>query len=173
MSIFDVFSKKRKITIDDLKKEYYKPMYKSQCIFIWKNYVTESGQSEVLQGELLRQLEKLRYEARDNGNFNWDKDFEYFCTNIKDTLCSQSIYSKSDKEKITLIMEYFRECGKNSISFYDEENDEINMDEQVCFEKLAYTEDDLYDIIADYIAIFHIKNKEQPVPCKINPDIRR
>lgn len=173
MNFFDIFVRKEKITINSLKSECYKPMYISQCRFIWKNYVTESGQSEVLQGELLRQLEKLRCEAQDNGNFNWDKDFDYFCTNIKDTLCSQNFYSKSDKEKITLIMEHFKECGKYSISFYNEENDEIDMDEQVCFEKLAYTEDDLYDIIADYIAIFHIKNNEQPVPCKINPDIRR
>ncbi len=39
--------------------------------FIWSNYVPKSGQSETVQGELLRAIEKLRDEAHRNGNINW------------------------------------------------------------------------------------------------------
>ena len=37
---------------------------------IWQDLVPEQGQSEWLQGELLRQIEKLRNEALGNGNIN-------------------------------------------------------------------------------------------------------
>ena len=47
---------------------------------IWRNYVPEAGQSEILQGELLREIEKLREEAQGNGNRNWDGDFSCFVT---------------------------------------------------------------------------------------------
>lgn len=42
-----------------------------------------------MQGELLRQIEKLRCEAQDNGNVNWGEDYSYFCDFINETLCNQ------------------------------------------------------------------------------------
>ena len=42
---------------------------------IWQEMVPEQGQSEWLQGELLRQIEKLRNEALGNGNINWDDNY--------------------------------------------------------------------------------------------------
>jgi len=53
--------------------------YFEEAKFIWKNYVPKSGQADTVQGELLRVIEKLRYEAQDNGNINWDDGFEMFC----------------------------------------------------------------------------------------------
>ena len=67
MGIFDKFKKKESnISIEQLKNEQYEQEYFETCKFIWKNYVPKSGQSTVLQGELLRELEKLRLEAQDN-----------------------------------------------------------------------------------------------------------
>lgn len=43
--------------------------------WIWRNLVPERGQAATVQGELLRAVEKLRWEAQENGNINWDEGF--------------------------------------------------------------------------------------------------
>lgn len=45
----------------------------------WNLYVPKQGQSNVLQAEILRRVEKLQYESTNNGNINWDSNFSYFC----------------------------------------------------------------------------------------------
>lgn len=167
MGLFDRF-KKNKITIEQLMDNEYEPKYLQECKFIWKNYVPESGQSDVLQGELLRELEKLRVEAQDNGNINWDDDFSCFCDFISETLCSQSIFSALDKEKITLVLKHLKACGNYARQFQDGAipADELNVD------MIAYTEDNLYDIVADAIGFFHVKTGE-PLPYQHNGRIRR
>ena len=40
------------------------------------NYVPKNGVSYVLQGEWLRLIEKLRYEAQENGNFEEEEDYD-------------------------------------------------------------------------------------------------
>ena len=84
--MFNDFDENENIILKQLMKENYTQKYFDECNYIWKNYVPEIGQANVLQGELLRELEKLRYEAQNNGNMNWDKDFEYFCDFISETL---------------------------------------------------------------------------------------
>ncbi|TGL31646.1 hypothetical protein EHQ52_17110 [Leptospira koniambonensis] len=54
--------------------------------WIWQNLVPKSGQSESVQGELLRSIEKLRYEAQNNGNGNWDKGFELLIDYLEDKI---------------------------------------------------------------------------------------
>lgn len=77
MSLFN--RNKQEITLDKLINQEYTEKYLEECKDIWKNFVPDSGQSDVLQGELLRMVEKLRWEAQNNGNINWNEDFEYFC----------------------------------------------------------------------------------------------
>ena len=43
--------------------------------WIWRNLVPDRGQAATVQGELLRAVEKLRWEAQQNGNINWDEGF--------------------------------------------------------------------------------------------------
>lgn len=43
--------------------------------WIWRNLVPDRGQAATVQGELLRAVEKLRWEAQQNGNVNWDEGF--------------------------------------------------------------------------------------------------
>ncbi|MGX5573069.1 hypothetical protein [Bacillus toyonensis] len=38
--------------------------------FIWKNYVPKSRQAKTVQGALLREIEKLRYEAHNSESIN-------------------------------------------------------------------------------------------------------
>jgi hypothetical protein len=46
--------------------------------WIWRNLVPKSGESGTVQGELLRSVERLRWEAQVNGNINWSDVFEEF-----------------------------------------------------------------------------------------------
>lgn len=155
-------------TIEMLIDEQYNQRYFEECKYIWQNYVPKSGQSNVLQGELLRQLEKLRCEAQDNGNINWDKDFEFFCDFLRETLCSQDIFSVKEKEKFVLILNYFRECGNYATRWRSSQipDDEVDID------RIAYTKDNLYDIVADAIGQFY-SNFSAPIPYEKDKEITR
>lgn len=165
-------SKKPAVTLEQLKNEPYEQKYLDECKYIWKNYVPKSGQSEVLQGELLRALEKLRYEACNNGNCNWDGDFKYFCGFIKDNLTVRDIYSEEEKAKIILITDYFRECGEYSGKVYDENVSDEEFEDDFDVSRIAYTEDNLYDFIADMIGKLW-NNDPQPIPYEKNDNIKR
>lgn len=112
--------------------------------------------------------EALRCEAQDNGNINWDYDHAYFCDFIRSTLNAQSIFSDADKEEISLIMNFIKECGLYAQRY----NNSKCTDENVDIEKLAYTEDNLYDIICDKIGRLQ-KENSRPIPYRANDRIKR
>jgi hypothetical protein len=66
--------------------------YLTEAKEIWRLYVPKSGQSETVQGELLRAVEKLRDEAIRNGNCNWDTGFEILVDYLKDHLLDSAVY---------------------------------------------------------------------------------
>lgn len=156
------------ISIDELIEQEYEQQYFEECKFIWQNFVPKSGQARNLQGELLREIENIRCEAQDNGNVNWDDDFTYFCEFIKQSLIEQPIFSEPEKEKICVIMNYLKECGVYAQRF----NDGKISDNDVLPEKLAYTKDNLYDIICDFIGRLQNKHPE-PIKYSINNSIKR
>lgn len=169
MGLFDRFQKRTDvIAIEQLIREPYEQTYLNECKFIWKNYVPKRGQSDVLQGELLRDLEKLRCEAQDNGNRNWDDDFVYFCDFLKETLCRQKIYSENEKNKFSLILDYIKDCGNYARRW----NDRQIPDDEVDANRITYTEDNLYDIVADAIGFLHIK-AGGPIPFQKDGKISR
>lgn len=169
MGIFDKFKKSEiNVSLEQLKNEQYEQEYFEACKFIWKNYVPKSGQSTVLQGELLRELEKLRFEAQDNGNINWDSDFSYFCDFITETLCNQTIYTDDEKAKIKLILAYLQECGNYAARY----NKGQISDKELDVEKVAYVDDNLYDIVADAIGKLQTKHPA-PIPFEKNNEIKR
>ena len=110
--------------------------YPEEEKFIWQNYVPESGQADTVQGELLRAIEKLRYEAQNNGNINWDRKFKLFVTYIWTILGSWKNFSKETSTEIRNDL--------NRILDFD----------------YPYTEDDLYDRISDHIVEWYLENKE-------------
>lgn len=112
--------------------------------------------------------EALRCEAQDNGNINWDYDHAYFCDFIRSSLNAQSIFSDADKEEISLIMNFIKECGLYAQRY----NNSKCTDENVDIEKLAYTEDNLYDIICDKIGRLQ-KENSRPIPYRANDRIKR
>lgn len=169
MRLFDKLKKKSKsFKIEEILSEEYNQMYFEECKYIWKNYVPEKGQATNLQGELLREIEKIRCEAQDNGNVNWDDDYSYFCDFISSKLCEQSIFSVQEKEKINLIMSYIKECGIYAQKFNSGKISKNDID----INKLAYTKDNLYNIIADKIGQLQ-KENSKPIPYKKNDNLKR
>lgn len=55
-----------------------------------------------MQGELLREIEKIRCEAQDNGNINWDDDYSYFCDFISGKL-TKKMGSRCHTRKMTIL----------------------------------------------------------------------
>ena len=169
MGILDILQKKNnKRTIQDIISQEYKQKYFDECKFIWKNYVPKNGQATTLQGELLREIEKIRCEAQDNGNINWDNDYTYFCDFISKKLSEQTIFSKSEKEEIVLIMSYLKECGIYAQNYHKGEI----LENAVDIDKLAYVKDNLYDIICDKIGQLH-KEHGTALPYEKNTFIKR
>ncbi len=122
--------------------------YKEIGRFIWQNYVPSHGQSDTVQGELLRANEKLRDEAHRNGNINWDKGHEILANYIKTTLLDSGDLSEEQEKQliadIGVVLNYER----------------------------PYTEDDVFDRIERAIFDWYLKNKE-PIPREINPELHR
>ncbi|MFT9847797.1 hypothetical protein [Aneurinibacillus sp. REN35] len=94
---------------------------------IWLNHVPKSGQADTVEGELIRAIEKLRYEAQNNGNGNWDEGFERFCHYLWEILNDNKTFS-------TNILKEIR----------------TDIDTLLTYEE-PYLEDDLYDRITDHI----------------------
>ena len=68
--------------------------------WIWRNLVPKSGQADTVQGELLRAVEKLRWEAQTNGNINWDEGFEILIAFLEKNLLSHPGLDASKREVI-------------------------------------------------------------------------
>lgn len=116
--------------------------------FIWKNYVPKSGQSDTIQGELLRANEKLRDECHRNGNINWDSGHEILANYILTTLTESP--DVSEEAKIDL---------KRDV-------------ERILDYEHPYTEDDLFDRIERKIFDWYSLNRE-PISRTHNPDLHR
>ncbi len=169
MGIFDKLRRKNNdLIIQEIISKNYEQNYLDECKYIWKNYIPKEGQANNLQGELLREIEKIRYEAQNNGNVNWDNDYSYFCDYISKRLSEQSIFSAIEKEEITLIMSYIKERGVYAQKFNSGKIPENNVD----IEKIAYVNDNLYDIICDKIGQLH-KETIKPIPYEKNDKIKR
>ena len=60
MGLFDKIKRgKNNLTIGAIIGEEYEQQYFDECKYIWKNYVPQAGQADNLQGELLREIEKI------------------------------------------------------------------------------------------------------------------
>jgi hypothetical protein len=110
--------------------------YFEEAKHLWKTYVPKQGQSETVQGELIRAIEKLRDEAQRNGNCNWDKCFEMFCDYLETTLCGSGVFNLSQQ----------KETQSNIKRLRDYEN--------------PYTEEEIYDDLTDRVVEWYFQNQE-------------
>ncbi|MCL2014898.1 MAG: hypothetical protein FWG68_01460 [Defluviitaleaceae bacterium] len=148
--------------------------YLEQCKYIWKNLVPKQGQANNLQGELLRQIEKLRHETQNNGNINWDSDFEYFCDFLTLNLCESGLFSAAKREEIYNALLTIKGFGQFMHQFH---NGQISLDEfeetlKVRREFENVVKDELYDKICDAIGRFYAEN-QLLIPYNKNPNIFR
>ena len=170
MGLFGKLKKKESsaFIIEKLINGPYSQQYFDECKYIWKNYVPERGQATCLQGELLRIIEMIRYEAQDNGNVNWDDDYSYFCDFIARSLSEQPMLSGEEKAEIGAIMQHLKGCGQYAVAFASGDISEDDLDPN----RLAYTADNLYDIINDKIGKLQREHPE-PIPYEYDVKVSR
>lgn len=134
----------------------YEPKYFEECRYIWKTFVPKRGQADCVQGELLREVVKLKNEACDNGNINWDDNFAWFCGNIYDILAGSGVFGADELRTIKEVLDFIEENGEYARAYADGEIDDSECDPL----KLAYVGHDLYDYLADAAARFYLANRE-------------
>ncbi len=104
--------------------------YESIAKEIWQKWVPSNGESETVQGELLRAIEKLRDEAQRNGNLNFGEMHKNLAIYVRDTLISFKMFNEKEiKDDIAKLMK------KNN----------------------PYLEDDIYDRFCDKICEYYIQ----------------
>ena len=154
--------------VEELGIRGYTMQHIDVCKRVWNKLVPKRGQADSVQGELLRQIEKLRNEACDNGNINWDDSFVLFCDFIRTTLDDSQLFDTGHMSKIAGALEYIKENGTYAAQFAEGliANDDFDP------LKLAYTDSDLYDYISDAIAVFCMK-KSEVIPHAYNSEVHR
>lgn len=126
--------------------------------WIWDRLVPESGQASTVQGELLRAVEKLRWEAQENGNINWDDGFLRLLTYLETTLLAFDEFSDADRARIAVDIARLREFTPP-----DEESDE---------DAWPHIDDDLYDrLVGDVVAF--ARGNPTPIFRTPDPDLHR
>ena len=125
--------------------------YADDAKYLWKTYVPKRGQADTVQGELMRAVEKLRWEAQNNGNGNWDdedgsvnKNFIRFCDYLEQTLAVTPPFDETAIQEIRTDVTRLRD-------FMD-----------------PYCEDDIYDRLDDKIVEFH-RHLGRPVAREHDP----
>ena len=145
--------------------------YFNVCKEIWTRWVPQRGHAQVLQGELLRQIERLRHEAQVNENRNWNGDLLYYCDFLRATLRQAQCLTPEEREDVNSALVRLRSCGEVACRYYRGEISREELEEDYNGE-LAYLDDDLYDQVCDAVALFYQANPD-PIPYEHRRPARR
>ena len=115
---------------------------------IWETYVPDRGQADTVQGELLRVVEKLRWEAQENGNQNWDEHFDALVRFLEDTLLGSALFEDDALEELRADLARVRDVDRPE------------------------TGDELYDRFEDRVVEW-ARAHPDPVPRPHDPTLRR
>jgi hypothetical protein len=116
--------------------------------WVWHNLVPKSGQCSTVQGELLRAVEKLSWEAQNNGNINWDSGFEILLDFLESTLCNEAGIADEIRESIREDVGILRDY------------------------EYPYTEEDLYDRLTGAV-VAYCRLHPCLIPKPANPSLHR
>ena len=170
MGIFDKFKKETPLVkeakavsarIDALNQQLaplqnYKmqEQYRATFEYLWGDYWNEnippSGAASVLQAELLRRIEKIQHEMRDNGNINWDESFDYFCDFLAakfgefDCLADYLPNAK-------LILELFKNMGQYAQLIQEDDFPDTLFDPM----NIAYVDNDFYAYLFEMVCVIY------------------
>ncbi|WP_065187968.1 hypothetical protein [Shewanella woodyi] len=118
------------------------------ALWIWENLVPKSGRAASVQGEVMRCIELLAWEAQNNSNLNWDKSFDDILAYLKETYLGDT----------SPMSAFFDENTKSQI-----ESDlhrlghfilPTELDSRVYNEELPYIEEDLYARLTENLVSF-------------------
>jgi hypothetical protein len=114
--------------------------YPELALQIWKDLVPPSGPAGTVQGELLRAVEKLRDDAKQNGNGDrrGNKRMAVF---VRNTLVKSGVFTGKDNDRIKAETRQLMRASK------------------------PYLKDDIYDHLVDRICVFYTRN-ETLIPYK-------
>lgn len=133
--------------------------YQEEARDIWQRCVPNNGQSLTVEGELIRSIEGLRWEAQSNGNINWDEGFEIYCSYLRENLCDSNVFDSNDIDIISDDINRL-EVGGGYL-------ETINSDDDLDFDRMPYVEDDLYDRLTDYVILWY-RHQGKSIPREIN-----
>jgi hypothetical protein len=124
--------------------------------WLWRNLVPKSGQCDTVQGELLRAVEKLSWEAQENGNVNWDSGFDLFVAFLRYHLRSLALSAetRNSLEQDLLRLSEFLPVG------------ELEDDAQL--EQLPCVDEGVYDRMTSHVVEFCRQNPRL-IPHTKNP----
>lgn len=126
--------------------------------WIWKTLVPKSGQAPFVQAEILRAIEKLRWEAQNNGNINWDDRFEMLVNYVEGKLGSQPCFDVATKELIR--------DDLNRLRGFTPVNDAEDAADLAAHG--PYVNDDLYDRLTEQLIVY-CRNHPQLIPHVVDP----
>ena len=141
------------------------------CREIWTRWVPKRGQSSVLQGELLRQIERLRHEAQANGNRNWCRDHAFFCAFLDHTLLDSGVLSPEEGERLHGVLVRLRSCGEVAHRYHRGELTDHELEEDYHGET-ACVDDAPYNLVRGAVIRF-CRAHPDPIPYQPRPDVRQ
>lgn len=127
--------------------------------WMWRTLVPKSGQAPFVQAEILRAIEKLRWEAQNNGNINWDDRFEMLADYIEEKLASQLCFDVAAQASIRDDLNRLR--GFTPVNAIKDVSD--------LAANGPYVGDDLYDRLTERLIVY-CRHHPQLIPHVANPE---
>lgn len=68
---------------------------------LWADQVPLFGQSETVEGELLRAVERIRWQAFNYAHAHWDAHYDHFANYLREHLCKDYANLETDIDAIS------------------------------------------------------------------------
>lgn len=115
------------------------------ALWIWENLVPLSGRADTLQGEVIRAIELLAWEAQNNGNLNWNEEFDSLVDFLREVFTSSgSVIGATMSEEARLSAADDLHRLSNFLL-------PTELDSRVYIEELPYVKEDLYDRLTEHL----------------------
>ena len=151
--------------------------YEEVCRYIWKNLVPKQGQADNLHGEMLRQVEALRWEIQENGCINWDESFDYFCDFLSTEFVGLGhmdfnyVLTHDERSKAHALIIGIQNMGRINVKWQAGGMSDKKFEKKIAT-LATFIEDEPYDFLCDLIGKFY-KFHDNIIPYEKNPKVYR